>query len=73
MEGKATAELGDVGMWSRNFFFIILFNYYYYFFGYVGSRMLHGLFSSCGELEIVFVAVHGLLVGVASLAAENSL
>lgn len=72
MEGKATAELGDVGMWSRNFFFIILFNYYY-FFDCVGSRMLPGLFSSCGEWELVLVAVHGLLVGVASLAAENSL
>ena len=30
-------------------------------------------FSSCGELGLLFVAVHGLLIAVASLAAEHGL
>ena len=30
-------------------------------------------FSSCGKRELVFVAVHGLLIGVASLVVEHQL
>ena len=30
-------------------------------------------FSSCGEWGLLFVAVHGLLIVVASLAAEHGL
>ena len=33
--------------------------------------MLHRLFSSCGKWELLFVAVRGLLIAVASLAAEH--
>ena len=33
----------------------------------------HGLFSSCGEQGLLFVAVHGLLIAVASLAAKHGL
>ena len=32
-----------------------------------------GLFSSCGEWELLFVVVRGLLIAVASLIAENGL
>ena len=32
-----------------------------------------GLFSSCGERGLLFIAVHGLLVAVASLVAEHGL
>ena len=32
-----------------------------------------GLFSSCGEQGLLFVAVHGLLIAVASLVAEHGL
>ena len=32
-----------------------------------------GLFSSCGEWGLLFVAVHGLLIVVASLVAEHGL
>ena len=31
------------------------------------------LFSSCGERELLFVAVRGLLIAVASLVAEHGL
>ena len=30
-------------------------------------------FSSCGEQGLLFVAVHGLLIAVASLVAEHGL
>ena len=33
----------------------------------------HRLFSSCGEQGLLFVAVHGLLIAVASLVAEHRL
>ena len=33
----------------------------------------HGLFSSCGERGLLFVAVRGLLIAVASLVAEHGL
>ena len=32
-----------------------------------------GLFSSCGERGLLFVAVHGLLIAVASLVAKHRL
>ena len=35
--------------------------------------MLHGLFSSCRELGLLFVAVLGLLITVASLIVEPGL
>ena len=34
---------------------------------------VHGLFSSCNELGLLFVAVCGLLTAVASLVAEHGL
>ena len=48
------------------FVYIILFIY-----GCAGSSLLHRLFSSCGEWELLFVAVWGLLTAVASLVAEH--
>ena len=33
----------------------------------------HGLFSCCGERGLLFVAVRGLLIAVASLVAEHRL
>ena len=49
-------------------YFIILF------FGCVGFLLLRaGLFSGCGEWGLLFIAVHGLLIVVASLVAEHGL
>ena len=39
----------------------------FFFFGCSGSSLLWGLFSSCGEQGLVFVAVRRLLIAVASL------
>ena len=40
----------------------------------IGSLLLHGGFlSSCGERELLIVAVHRLLIVVASLVVEHGL
>ena len=51
------------------YFFLI-----YFIFGCVGSFVAaRGLFSSCGEQGLLFAAVHGPLIVVASLVAEHGL
>ena len=53
-----------------SFFFFFLKN----FFGLLlGLHCCARPFSSCGEWGLLFVAVHGLLVAVASLVAEHGL
>ena len=44
-----------------------------FIYGCAGSSLLCGLFSSCGEQGLLLVAVHGLLIVVASLVAEHGL
>ena len=44
-----------------------------FIFGCGASLLLHGLFSSCGELAYSLVAIHRLLVAAASLTAEHRL
>ena len=39
----------------------------------LGLRCCAQAFSSCGEQGLLFVAVHGLLITVASLVAEHGL
>ena len=39
----------------------------------LGLRFGARAFSSCGEQGVLFVAVHGLLIAVASLVAEHRL
>ena len=43
------------------------------FLSVLGHRCCARAFSSCGERELLFVAVHGLLIAVASLVAEHGL
>ncbi len=43
------------------------------FFGCIGSLLLARAFSSGVERGLLFVAVHGLLIAVASLVAEHGL
>ena len=58
----------------RKFYYFLFFNLFYSFiFGCVGSLLLRMAFSSCGEWELLFVAVCGLLTAVASLVAEHGL
>ena len=54
------------------FFFINLF-FIYLFFAALGLRCYAWAFSSCGEQGLLFVAVHGLLIAVASLVLEHGL
>ena len=45
----------------------------YLFLAVLGLRCCARAFSSCGKWELLFVAVHGLLIAVASLVAEHGL
>ena len=55
----------------KNLFIIII--YYYYFMVALGLHCCAWAFSSCGERGLLFSAVHGLLIAVASLVAEHGL
>ena len=54
---------------------LILFlkNFLYLFLAALGLRCCTWAFSSCGERGLLFVAVRGLLIAVASLVAEHGL
>ena len=45
----------------------------YLFLAVLGLRCYVWAFSSCGEQGLLFVAVRGLLIAVASLVAEHGL
>ena len=53
------------------FFFLIYF--IYLFLAALGLRCWVWAFSSCGERGLLFFAVRGLLIAVASLVAEHGL
>ena len=55
------------------FFFINLFILFYLFLAALGLRRCTRAFSSCREWGLLFVAVRGLLIAVASLAVEHGL
>ena len=52
---------------------LIFKNLFILFLAALGVRCCTQTFSSCGEWGLLFVAVHGLLIAVASLAAEHRL
>ena len=54
-------------------FFKIYFIYYYLFLAALGPRCQAWAFSSCSDSGLLFVAVRGLLIAVASLTAEHRL
>ena len=51
-------------------FFKKIYLFYLFIFGCVGSSLLCAGFSSCSEQGLLFVAVRGLLIAVASLVVE---
>ena len=55
------------------FFFNKFIYFIYLFLAALGLHCCVRAFSSCGEQGLLFVAVHGLLVAVASLVAEHCL
>ena len=56
-------------LWPLSFFFFLI----YLFLAALGLCCCVWAFSSCGERGLLFVAVCGLLIAVASLAAEHGL
>ena len=55
---------------SLMLYLFCLFIYFWLHWVFVAVR---GLFSSCGEWRLLFVAVQGLLIEVASLVVEHGL
>ena len=53
-------------------FFINLF-YFIYLLAVLGLHCCARVFSHCGELGLLFIALHGLLIVVASLVVERGL
>ena len=56
-----------------NFILFLKINLFIYFWAALGLRCCVQAFSSWGERGLLFVAVRGLLIVVASLAAEHRL
>ena len=60
--------------WEGRHFIFIIFSFYkciYLFLSVLGLCCCTRAFSSCGERGLLFVAVRGLLIAVASLVAEH--
>ena len=55
------------------FFFFLIHLFIYLFLAALGLRCCAQAFSSCGERGLLFLAVHGLLIAVASLVGEHRL
>ena len=55
------------------FIYIYTFIYFYLFLAALGLLCCVQAFSGCGERGLLSVAVHGLLIAVASLVAEHGL
>ena len=59
-------------MWKHSIV-LFFFKFIYLFLAALGLRYCAQAFSSYGERGLLFVAVRGLLIAVASLAAEHGL
>ena len=62
-----------VSFFLNNFFSHKFIYFIYLFLAALGLRCCAQAFSSCSERGLLFVAVHGLLIAVASLVAEHGL
>ena len=58
---------------DKEFKFFFLIYFIYLFLAALGLRCCVWAFSSCRECGLLFVAVRGLLIAVASLVAEHGL
>ena len=58
---------------SFSFFFLILFIYLFMFLATLGLRCCARAFPTCRERGLLFVAVRGLLIAVASFVVEHRL
>ena len=55
------------------YFYLFIYLLIYLFLAALGLRCYARAFSSCGERELLFVAMRGLLIAVASLVVEHRL
>ena len=53
--------------------YLFMYLFIYLFLAVLGLRCCAWAFSSCGERGLLFVAVRGLLIAVASLVVEHRL
>ena len=58
---------------TNHVFFLFFNKFIYLFLAVLGLCCCARAFSSCGERGLLFVAVHGLLIAVASLVVEHRL
>ena len=65
-------EAGDCSVY-KSFGLECFFEEINLFLAVLGLRCCARAFSSCGELGLLFVTVHGLLIAVASLVVEHGL
>ena len=71
---QPTGTLGWATPQERHLFLKVLFIYLFiYLWLRLGLRCCTRVFSSCSEWELLFDAVRGFLVAVASLIAEHGL
>ena len=59
--------------WKVDSFFFLINLFYLFILAALGLRCCVRAFSSCGKRELLFVAVRGLLIAVASLVVEHGL
>ena len=60
-------------MLKTGFFFFLNYLFIYLFLAVLGLSFCVQAFSSCGEWGPLFIAVHGLLIVLASLVVEHRL
>ena len=72
MTGRLESTAAEVILIFLLFFFFSIF-FFYLFLAVLGLRCCARALSSCGEWGLLFVAVHGLLIAVASLVKEHGL
>ena len=66
-------EKGGIFFLINKSIYLSIYLFIYLFMAVLGLRCCVRAFSSCGEWRLLFVAVCGLLIAVASLAAEHRL
>ena len=66
-------KLQEIKKHAMSFFFFLINLFIYLFLAVLGLCCCAQAFSSCGKRGLLFVAVRGLLIVVASLVAEHGL
>ena len=72
-ENKMLSTLFEIVIVWVCFIFFKINLFIYLFLAALGLRCCAWAFSSCSERGLLFIAVHGLLIAVASLVVEHGL